>query len=62
MSGHQHLVSLINFKAVWQPLCTINSGLLIAGDIHHVHCIKVEHMLCYSQIHPVSVREVYLQE
>jgi len=23
VSEHQHLVSLINFKAVWQPQCTL---------------------------------------
>ena len=48
MSKHQHLVSLINFKKIWQPQCTSWSHKLVhQGALKHVHYVNIVHMLYY---------------
>ena len=48
MCEHQHLVSLINFKTVWQPHCISNFSLLVHLGVF---------TCCFiSKVYPTSVR------
>jgi len=54
---HQHLDSLINFNALWQPQCTKNSGLLMVHQgAFSMFTMKTLNTCCIiSKVHLVSV-------
>jgi len=60
VSEHQHLVSLINFKTVWQPQCilAILAGWFIRGPSTCFPCkLITDAAVVIPKAHPVSVRK-----